>query len=206
MRSSDLQREENYNEYLRLLHDDDYYDVTYDEKSGGMSAVHKLHKFDKQKGLMGIRRGDYEIQVIEVLKKRGHRVVLESEPSSGLKKCDGLLDDIPMEIKAIEGSGTWTISTKLRDATKQHAQCVALYFPHEKLYSSFKVIDGIRLFQSSPTTGLSSIDKLLVIVGNRLVASLQKIATPIEGWSIEEGLRGQNGANPFTIPPSDAKV
>lgn len=133
MRRSDFQREENYNEYLRLSLNDDYMDVTLDIDSGGVSAVNKLHKFDKQIGRIGIRRGDYELAVVAVLRKQGHRVVLEAEPSSGHKKYDGLLDDIPMEIKAIEGNGAWSISTKLYEAEKQHAKCVVLYFPEEKL-------------------------------------------------------------------------
>ena len=54
MRRSDPQLEENYDEYLRLLQNDDYLDVTRDEESGGVSAVHKLHKFDKQIGAFGI--------------------------------------------------------------------------------------------------------------------------------------------------------
>ena len=106
MRRSDLQREENYNEYLRLLQNDDYVDVTYDEASGGMSAVHTKHKFAKQKGAYGMRQGDYELIVLDVLKKSGHRIVLDAESNTpGMKSFDGFIDDVPMEIKAIEGRG-----------------------------------------------------------------------------------------------------
>ena len=112
MRSSDLQREENYNEYLRLIQNDDYVDVTYDEQSGGMSAVHTKHKFAKQKGAYGMHQGDYERDALHVLRKCGHRIVLGAETNTpGIKSFDGFLDDVPMEIKAIEGRGTWTIST-----------------------------------------------------------------------------------------------
>ena len=48
MRRSELQREENYLEYLRLLENDDYLEVTFDEESGGVSAV---HKFAKRQGI-----------------------------------------------------------------------------------------------------------------------------------------------------------
>ncbi len=41
---SDQQRDENFQEYLRLLNDPNYYDVTFDEKSGGVSAIHKDHQ------------------------------------------------------------------------------------------------------------------------------------------------------------------
>lgn len=191
MRRSYLQREENYNEYLRLLQNDDYVEVTFDEQSGGTSAVHKLHKFDKQRGPYGMRRGDYERAVLEVLRKNGFRIVLESELSiQGTKKCDGYLDDTPMEIKSIEGQGTWTVSTKLLEAGKQHAECVVLFFPVEELYSVSRISEGIRLFYSSPDIeDKPGLEDLLVIVGDTLVAGWHKKATPIEGWSIWEGLR-----------------
>ena len=53
---SDQQRDENFQEYLRLLNDSNYYDVTFDEKSGGVSAIHKDHQFDKKIGPFGIKR------------------------------------------------------------------------------------------------------------------------------------------------------
>ena len=69
---SDQQREENFQEYLRLLNNPDYVDVTFDEQSGGVSAIHLDHKFDKQMGPFGRRRGDYEnnpqIQAIKSIK------------------------------------------------------------------------------------------------------------------------------------------
>ena len=191
MRGSDLKREENYEEYLRLLQNDDYVDVTYDETSGGMSAVHKLHKFDKKQGTCGMRRGDYERTVLEVMRKNGHRIVLEAETNTpGVKSCDGYFDDVPMEIKSIEGYGTWTISSKLRHAAKQHAQCCILYFPNENNYSGNRVSEGIRLSQSNPGNDEKLLlTKILVVVCNRLVAVWDKKATPIEGWSVWEGLR-----------------
>lgn len=182
----DYQSEENYNEFLRLLHDIDYYDVRYDEISGGVSAVHCKHKYSKQKGLFGLRQGDYELNVLEILRKQGHRVILGSESNTpGVKSFDGFIDDIPMEIKAIEGCGIWSISTKLRSADKQHAQCVVLYFPDETLYSLDRIKEGLRLFH----TGLDrnqvvGIKKLLTVVKDRLELEWDKKATPIEGWLI----------------------
>lgn len=186
MRSSDYQREENYKEYLRLLQDNDYLEVTYDEESGGISAVHKQHKFSKKKGADGLRQGDYELNVINVLRKHGHRVVLGAESNTpGIKSFDGFLDDIPMEIKAVEGNGTWSISTKLRNADKQHAKCVVLYFPDEELYSPFRISEGIRLFRTGMDAGyVTGLSMLLAVVQNRLETDGDKKATPIEGWSI----------------------
>ena len=186
MRISDLQREENYYEYLRLLQDNDYLDVTYDNKSGGVSAVHKLHKFAKKKGADGMRQGDYERTVLDVLRKNGHRIVLGAEMNTpGVKSFDGFLNDIPMEIKAIEGSGLWAVSTKLLQAEKQNAECVVLYFSREELYSSFRIHEGVRLFRSG--LGLArepNLSSLIVVVRDDLVAEWDKKATPIEGWSI----------------------
>ena len=186
MKGSDPRREENYNEYLRLLQDSDYENVTYDEKSGGVSGVHKRHKFSKQEGAYGMRQGDYERMVLEVLRNRGHRIVLGAETNMpGLKSFDGFLDDVPMEIKSIEGSGTWAISTKLRDAEKQHAQCVVLYFPKEDIYSPLRISEGIRLFHSGlGNNHLPGIWRLIVIVQDRLVSDWDKKAAPILGWQI----------------------
>ena len=187
MRRSDLQFEENYNEYLRLLQNDDYIEVKLDEESGGISAVHKLHKFAKTKGPSGERQGDYERTVLDVLRKRGHRVILGPETNiPGIKSFDGFLNDVPMEIKAIEGIGTWAISTKLQQANRQRAQCVVLYFPEEHLFSAFRVSEGIRLFRSNPNAykDIRVLSKLFVVVKGDIGIYLDEKATPIEGWSI----------------------
>ena len=187
MRRSDLQLEENYNEFLRLLQDDDYLEVTRDEESGGVSAVHIQHKFAKKKGPVGTRQGDYERTVLDVLRKCGHRVILGAETNTpGVKSFDGFLDDTPMEIKTIEGYGTWAICTKLLQAEKQRAKCVVLYFPDKDLYSAFRVREGIRLFRSSPGSdrGREELSRLLVVVQECLVVDWDKKTTPIEGWSI----------------------
>ena len=90
-----------------------------------------------------------------------------------------------MEIKAIEGCGNWSVSTKLRYAEKQHAQCVVLFFPDKSLYSSERVIDGIEKYIASPDLDKElAISDILVVSGDELVAVLDKKATPIEGWSV----------------------
>lgn len=208
MRSSDWSREENYSEYQRLLQDISYTDVVYDEESGGVSAVHTLHKFDKQIGVNGFRRGDYERQALVAIRKRGHRIILGSEKSSqGVKVCDGLLDDVRMEIKAVEGEGTWAIPTKLREAEKQHAECVVLFFPDSGKYSPQRMSEGIRLYNTGPSFNAQScISEILAVVGDKMETVWDKKSHPGAGWSVPEGLRGQNGDGPLTIPPSDAKI
>ena len=172
MKCSELQREENYNEFLRLSQNEDYVDVTYDEESGGVSAVHKLHKFGRQRGVGGLRRGDYERLATAVLCKEGHRIVLGKETNvPGVKSFDGYLDDIPMEIKAIEGDGVWSICTKLRQADRQGADCIVLYFPFKECYSPNRINEGIRLFHSSGDSDrLRSLSRIMVIVNGTLIA------------------------------------
>ena len=65
----DSRREENYQEYLRLKDDPGYIDVSFDEESGGVSAIHKEHCFDKQVGPFGCKRGDYEKRVIALVRE-----------------------------------------------------------------------------------------------------------------------------------------
>ena len=79
MTDSEKNLEEIFEEYLLLLQDGQYHEVIYDEESGGVSAIHQEHRFDKQPGPFGARRGVYELMAIDALRKKGHVVILESE-------------------------------------------------------------------------------------------------------------------------------
>ena len=63
MENSGLKIGENYKEFLQLTENPDYLNVTFDEQSSGICAVHKEHCFDKQMGPVGCRRGQYELVV-----------------------------------------------------------------------------------------------------------------------------------------------
>ena len=140
---SDQQREENFQEYLRLLNDPNYVDVSFDEQSGGVSAVHIKHRFDSKIGAFGIRKGEYELRAADCLRKRGHFVLLESElAANGIKTPDGILDGHIMEIKAVEHVGKWIIKKKFHAATKQLAESLVLYFPKSGLFSLAMIKDG----------------------------------------------------------------
>ena len=140
---SDQQREENYQEYLRLLKNPDYKDVTFDEKSGGVSAVHIKHRFDHEVGAFGIRIGDYEKNAMNALRKRGHNVTLESEIApNGIKTPDGCIDGLVMDIKSTDGKGKWAIKDKFHSAVKQEVECVILYFHRRQLFSWDRINDG----------------------------------------------------------------
>lgn len=140
---SDQQREENFQEYLRLLNDPNYKDVTFDEQSGGVSAVHKKHRLDTKMSVFGIRKGEYEIRAVNTLRKRGHFVLLESElAANGVKTPDGILDGSIMEIKAVEHVGKWIIKKKIHTATKQLAESLVLYFHKKNLFNIDMIRDG----------------------------------------------------------------
>lgn len=168
MRCSDFQREENFKEYLRLLQDGDYLEVTYDEESGGVSAVHKNHRLDKQQGPNGEKRGNYELRTVTALRSKGHSIVLLKESEEvGIKQYDGLLDGIPCEIKAIEMMGRWTIRTKIANAIKQGAVYVVLFFTDAALFSEQRIADGWKdcLVYSKPKDIVPEIKLLCVVDG-----------------------------------------
>ena len=127
---SDLRREDNYQEYLRLLNNPNYVDVLFDDVSGGMSAIHRDHQFDSQIGVFGIKKGDYERIAVNTLRDRGHAVILESEIApDGIMSPDGFIDGTIMDIKAIEGHGKWAIKDKLHIATKRGVPRKVLVLP-----------------------------------------------------------------------------
>lgn len=184
MEKHDFQKEENYQEYERLLSDPSYKDVRYDTASGGVSAVHVDHYYDKQKSPFGYPRGQYELDVVDILRKQGHRIVLESErPETGIKHTDGYLDDTSMDIKAVESSGRWSIRTKLYEAGKQGAECIVLYFPDKSLYSEERLAFGWETFVSDPNASASvNRIKQVVVLVEKDIIHLNKKTTPSAGW------------------------
>ena len=166
----DPQREENFQEFIRLRNDPDYYDVTFDEKSGGVSAIHKEHQFDKSVGPFGYPRGDYERFVLKVLRNHGHSVILLSEQQDYLKKkhCDALFDGVHAEIKAVETNGPWAIRRKFSQAEKQGACIALLYFPQTSLFNEERVKTGYLRYSEDACRFLGTIQKAVCIVGDDL--------------------------------------
>lgn len=166
MENCNSRREENYQEYLRLKHNPDYYDVTFDERSSGVSAIHKEHCFDKQPGPFGCKRGDYELSVSRILRTRGYVISLESEypRGKGIKTFDAFIDGVISEIKTVESNGRWSIRTKIQSAVNQKAEQLVLYYPRGDLYSEEKIFEGWDFV-------LQSNDKV----------NLRKIITIVEG-------------------------
>lgn len=167
---SDLQREENFLEYHRLINDPDYYDVIFDNQSGGVSAIHRNHRFDKQLSPEGMKRGCYELRVIDVFRRIGHSIILLKESCEvGKKQYDGLIDGVPCEIKAVEKLSRWTIRTKIGNAIKQGASTIVLFFPCADLFTEQRVQCGWKDYLDYSKPSKSGLEiKVLCIVEDRL--------------------------------------
>lgn len=169
MENSGLKREENYKEFLRLTDNPDYLDVTFDEESGGVYAVHKEHCFDKQMGPFGCQRGQYELDVARILQRNGAIVLLESEypKGKGVKAFDAKINGIAAEIKTIEQNGRWAVRTKIHSAIRQGAELLVLYFPDCTTFSEERIWEGWRINNSlnQPET----LKQILVVQNNEVL-------------------------------------
>ncbi len=152
-------------EFKRLKADPNYSDVKYDKKSGGLSAIHKEHNFDPTIGKFGIPRGDYERLTINVLRENGYSVILESEQSAqGIKVADGILNNVVMDIKAVEGVGRWTIKNKFDSACSQKVKSVVLYFHDRAMFDESKVRQGWDYYTSDMRGRTQTIERILCVV------------------------------------------
>ena len=172
----DQQREDNYQEYLRLLRDHDYVDVFFDEESGGVSAIHREHKFDKQQGPFGYKRGEYELMAVDALRQRGHIIILESELPKGenIKISDAILDYQEAEIKAIEGLGRRAIQTKIFQSVRQGANCLVLVFPERSLFSHERVIKGWQDYLENKSDTHIEMNIQIICIVERSVYIIEK--------------------------------
>ena len=170
-------KEENFEEFLRLFEDSDYTEVVYDAISGGLGAIHKDHHLDKNKGAFGYSRGEYERNVVRILRESGYRIILlpEFDNTLNVKQCDGLLNNSPLEIKTIERFGLWSIRTKIQYAVKQGAEILVLNFPERSLYQSERIAEGWRLFRNDPSSRLlnNTITTIIVIVEGAILNILK---------------------------------
>ena len=88
-----------------------------------------------------------------------------------------------MDIKTIESNGVWSISTKLREAEKQGAEVVILFFPEHNLYSKSRILDGISKYENNPQiNAVRTITTCMVIVGDQIMNCLKKTTTPSGEW------------------------
>jgi len=91
------------NRYLYEIYkiNPDYYDVEFDEASGGMKATHKDHCFDPDKGI-------YEEEVQNIGFNNGYSVILTSEKGKGIGEnyTEGLWNNKQFEIATCENANT----------------------------------------------------------------------------------------------------
>lgn len=156
--------------YRRLLLDKDYVDVRFDVKSGGVSAVHKYHRFDQQRGPYGTKRGEYEMIVLDTLRRKGFSIILASERAArGVKTPDGTLNGIVMDIKAVESAGRWAIKDKFHEAVKQGVAVLVLYFHNQELFSESRIQDGWDKYLREGTSQVyaQSIRQVVCVVGDK---------------------------------------
>ena len=146
--SSNQKRKGHFKDYLALLASSDYENISFDSYSGGVSAIHKYHRFDKSIGPFGYSRGEYERIVTKTLRSIGAFILLDSESPIGknIKTNDARLNGFTAEIKAVESFGRWSIRTKLYQVAKQNAEIAILFFPSVKLYSKERIIWGWERF------------------------------------------------------------
>ncbi|MBQ9597132.1 MAG: hypothetical protein IJR34_02635, partial [Bacteroidales bacterium] len=70
-----------------------------------------------------------------------------------------------------------------------------------------RVLDGLEKYLASPSPHKSlNIKKILAVSEDWLLAIWDKKATPIEGWSVSEDFRRENGADSYTLSPSGARI
>lgn len=148
----DMKRVRNMEEYNRLIEDENYTDVAFDKKSGGIMATHKDHNFVAEVGRYNISRGEYEKHAQKALFRAGYSVILQSEKQSmpGIKTPDGLLDGKVMDIKGVEGNPLYSIN---RANTQQVHTCI-LYYHEAKEFD----IDYVRHQWNLFPTWLASVD------------------------------------------------
>ena len=182
--------------------DKEYIDVRFDIMSGGVSAIHKYHRFDQEKGPYGVKRGDYEIKVVDILRRKGYSIILETErAAAGVKTPDGFINGLLMDIKAVESSGRWAIKDKFHAATKQGVESLILFFCQRDLYSLERITDGWKKYlqDESAQKYVQSIRQVLCVLEEEVVSiDIQKHEKPPNG-DFSEGSKGTGGV---PLPPS----
>ncbi|MDR2764736.1 MAG: DUF935 family protein [Tannerella sp.] len=151
---------DNRKEFERLKDEPDYTDVKFDPKTGGLYAEHTQHNFDPN-------RGKYEREAAKVLYNYGRKIIFASERAPrGIKTPDGTLDDIPFDIKSIEGTGENNIKHKFNDAHRQGVETVVLYFTDKKYFSEDRILKGYKKYLGAVKN--DTIKNILYIVDGKL--------------------------------------
>lgn len=157
--------EKNRSLYDKLIKDDKYTDVAFDENNGGLKATHIGHNLDKDKGW-------YETTIQDVGYKHGHSVILEEEPQNVYKgkSCEGLWDDLKFEVAGAESGTSNNIRNALKHcASKPESKIAVLFFPNGNFSAeNFQV--GLAKFNGlKGTSQYKKFDLIYCIQGKEIV-------------------------------------
>ena len=157
--------EKNRSLYGKLIKDDKYKDVDFDEKNGGLKATHIGHNLDKDKGW-------YETTIQDVGYKHGHSVILEDEPQNVYKgkSCEGLWDDLKFEVAGAESGTSNNIRNALKHcASKPESKIAVLFFPNGN-FSAENFQAGLAKFNGlKGTSQYKKFDLIYCIQGEEIV-------------------------------------
>ncbi len=151
--------------YNKLIKDEKYKDVYFDDKNGGLKATHVNHCLDKNKGW-------YETSIQEVGYKHGYSVILEEEPQNVFmkKSCEGLWDNLKFEVAGAESGTPNNIKNALKHcALKPKSRIAVLFFPNGN-FSTEKFLTGLAKFNGlKGTSQYKKFDLIYCIQGEEIV-------------------------------------
>ena len=157
--------EKNRSLYDKLIKDDKYTDVAFDENNGGLKATHIGHNLDKDKGW-------YETTIQDVGYKHGHSVILEEEPQNVYKgkSCEGLWDNLKFEVAGAESGTSNNIRNALKHcASKPESKIAVLFFPNGN-FSAENFQAGLAKFNGlKGTSQYKKFDLIYCIQGKEIV-------------------------------------
>ena len=159
----------NRKEYERLLADENYKDVAFNEENGGLKATHVGHNFDHLKGY-------YEKTVQEVGYKNGHSVILEKENHNVMfmRNIEGTWDGYRVEMAGAESGTANNIRNALKHcASKPNADIAVIFFPNEN-FSQENFEKGFAKFKGLKSTSQYRLFKLIYCIGKGQILSIKK--------------------------------
>ena len=143
--------EENRKKYEELIKNPEYIDVEFNEKTGGLKAVHIEHKFDKLKG-------HYEIEAQKVLYENGMAIILDSEKSFK-PVAEGSLNGYSVEIKSNENNNPNTLRKRIAQSVEKEAEVSVIYFPNGCTLDLEKELH--KYFGKMPKLVIVDVDKII---------------------------------------------
>ena len=152
-------------EFRKLQKDENYIDVRFDKKTGGVTATHKGHITHDgpkaQRFFEGLTSSDLERECLEQLFRTGHSVIFldESKRANGnqLPALDMILDNVMMDIRSITGKGWYSnVFVKKNEQLRrfnrrtdieEKSDAVCLYFYEPSLFDEQKMLKSINYFK-----------------------------------------------------------